>query len=544
MKYILTIILSFLSLALSARTEIDLQTDLLRLDSVVANNAVYSITKEQEIQTFKKIDTRSYTPRQQIDYYQQLYKMYLRFSPDSALVYIEKSIKIAETNMLSEELMRGHVYLAHLSVLKGDFDKLSKEMRQVKLIGQLPRDLQEKIAIINMERGIRLENFSKRNMKEWFLESKPLPLYWEQYGTFIPEDCWEYEYFKALLTHKGDIKVLLRYAANIQKPSVDAAMIYYAVACLYRHDGMEKEFLHYLILSACQDVMSANHEAHALLSILHQGIIAMDSRRALDYARLCADNARYYKDYNRSLPILETYDSIAEAYVNHRTHIIRWLVVALTIIIVAVIIIAMLLRSTLHKRRRLTQAVIQQTALNEHLQQMMREADKMQKDLQLAIESKQHEIENGNKYFLNVFQLVSQYLSNEEQNNKDIYNLLITGKMEKAKSLLKKGSIPDSVLKQLYEQFDKMFLMRHPDFVKRMNALLKPEEQLVMVDEQSLTPELRIYALVSIGITDSVSIAELLRYSTQTVYNYRLKMRRKAVIPENIFADTIKSFYS
>ena len=62
--------------------------------------------------------------------------------------------------------------------------------------------------------------------------------------------------------------------------------------------------------------------------------------------------------------------------------------------------------------------------------------------------------------------------------------------------------------------------------------------------DDKLTPELRIYALVSMGITDSVSIAEFLHYSPQTIYNYRLRVRHNAIIPEKNFADAVAQMYA
>lgn len=59
-----------------------------------------------------------------------------------------------------------------------------------------------------------------------------------------------------------------------------------------------------------------------------------------------------------------------------------------------------------------------------------------------------------------------------------------------------------------------------------------------------LTPELRIYALICMGITDSVSIAEFLHYLPQTIYNYRLRVRHNACIPEKNFADAVAQMYA
>ena len=77
--------------------------------------------------------------------------------------------------------------------------------------------------------------------------------------------------------------------------------------------------------------------------------------------------------------------------------------------------------------------------------------------------------------------------------------------------------------------------------VEDFNSLLRPEERIVLKEGELLNTELRIYALVRLGISDSVKIAEFLHCSPQTVYNNRLKTRNKAVIPKEKFADTVRS---
>jgi hypothetical protein len=83
----------------------------------------------------------------------------------------------------------------------------------------------------------------------------------------------------------------------------------------------------------------------------------------------------------------------------------------------------------------------------------------------------------------------------------------------------------------------------HPDFIDRFNELMKPDKKIIVPSAEVLTPELRIYALVSLGITESVSIADFLHYSPQTIYNYRLKVRHGSCIDEKEFADTIEKMY-
>ncbi len=95
-------------------------------------------------------------------------------------------------------------------------------------------------------------------------------------------------------------------------------------------------------------------------------------------------------------------------------------------------------------------------------------------------------------------------------------------------------------LKQFYKSFDSLFLSIYPDFVKDFNSLLRPDEQ-ISVKPGELNTELRIYALVRLGIADSIKIASLLHCSPQTVYNNRLRTRNKAAMPKDTFDEAVKS---
>ena len=84
--------------------------------------------------------------------------------------------------------------------------------------------------------------------------------------------------------------------------------------------------------------------------------------------------------------------------------------------------------------------------------------------------------------------------------------------------------------------FDEAVLNLYPDFVEQVNSLLADGEKITLKDGD-LTPELRICALIRLGVTDSGKIASLLHYSANTVYNYRARIRNKASGPRDKFED-------
>lgn len=111
---------------------------------------------------------------------------------------------------------------------------------------------------------------------------------------------------------------------------------------------------------------------------------------------------------------------------------------------------------------------------------------------------------------------------------KTINRLVNTRKIDDLKKLTKSSKVIDDELKSFYDQFDKTFLNLFPTFVEDLNSLLLPEEAIIPKKAGTLTAELRIFALIRLGITDSDKIAKFLRYSLTTIYNYRTKVRNKA----------------
>ena len=95
------------------------------------------------------------------------------------------------------------------------------------------------------------------------------------------------------------------------------------------------------------------------------------------------------------------------------------------------------------------------------------------------------------------------------------------------------------VIPEIFRNFDKTILNLFPNFVADFNALLSPENAIIPGTGKLLTPELRIFALIRLGITDSVKIAHFLQYSLSTIYNYRSKMRNKAIGDRNSFEERV-----
>ena len=145
------------------------------------------------------------------------------------------------------------------------------------------------------------------------------------------------------------------------------------------------------------------------------------------------------------------------------------------------------------------------------------------------------------EYIGYVFSICSNYISKLDEYRKNINRKIKAKQIDEAKALTDTPTMAHNELKEFYKNFDAIFLHVYPNFVSDFNSLLNPEERIVLKEGELLNTELRIYALVRLGITDSVKIAEFLHCSTQTVYNNRLRVRNKAIIPKEKFAETVRS---
>jgi hypothetical protein len=132
-------------------------------------------------------------------------------------------------------------------------------------------------------------------------------------------------------------------------------------------------------------------------------------------------------------------------------------------------------------------------------------------------------------------ELCSFYIEKISEYQHSLIKIATNQNVEKLFSALRSSEFIDDILKDFYLDFDKTFLTLFPTFVEDLNKLLVPEGQIRPKVPGQLNVELRIFALVRLGISDSSMIAKFLRYSVTTIYNYRVKVRNNAKGERNEF---------
>ena len=159
--------------------------------------------------------------------------------------------------------------------------------------------------------------------------------------------------------------------------------------------------------------------------------------------------------------------------------------------------------------------------------------NKMRNNLKIANDTKE-------VYISQFLSLCSIYMDKLNQFSNIVNRKISAGKIDDLYKITKSGKLIEEQSKEFYEVFDNAFLNIYPTFIENVNELLQPDQQITLKDEEKLNTELRILALMRLGIDDSSRIAQMLNYSINTIYTYRNKLKNKAVDRDNFEKNIMK----
>ena len=318
------------------------------------------------------------------------------------------------------------------------------------------------------------------------------------------------------------------------------ALVAYQRFRLFESMGKKDEHLYYLVLSAISDVRSAIKEQSSLMVLAQELNSKGDLKRAYDYINFSWEISQFYKTRLRSWMNITPLSMINGNYQD----IIKQQNRELLIYIVCVALLALLLVIALiyiyRQMKALSIAKKGLQEVNERLFSLNEELEEVNRHLR----STNLELSESNlikeAYIARFFKLCSVYVDRLQA-----YRKLVNKKLQRGQvaELLKMTHLSNDIVtvevQELYANFDSAFLHLFPNFVESLNALLLPDEQIVLKPDELLNTELRIFALIRLGIKDSSQIAELLHYSVNTSYNYRSRVKTKARVSRDDFEDLV-----
>ena len=545
-------LLFWLTITLSATTYAQEQTDfqslLRQIDEAIEQSPQVVAKYEQQIDEARQQYRQARQPEEKYLLSFKLYEQYKSFMNDSAVYYLDEAQRWAK--------QQGRV--AQVG------NCLALKAFQCSTVGYY----NEALAFLRQINKQQLDSVGLRN----YYQSQ-MHVYGELgYYSNIPSLKEEYYQMQrlyrdslfAIIDHQDPIYLMYRvYQLQEQQRMEEARKLScqwvkqlspdsrdYAIACYYRSLSSEtdddRKF--WMAQSALSDVRHAVMDQASLLDLAERLNADGDLDRSYRYIRFTWDCNNRFNTRMRSwqiAPILNVIERNYQSAVEHNTKVLRMSIVVVSIL--ALLLLGVLF--FLHRRNRqldtarneLKASNLQLSTLNTQLSAQKEELSQLNAQLS-TLNSQLSESNTVKEEYIGRFMsLCSQYIDKLDNYRKMVNKKMKNKELDDLFQMSKSTELKERELEELLQNFDSVFLHLFPHFVDDFNALLQPEMQIHPKDDNRLVTEIRIFALIRLGIEDSSKIAEFLHYSVNTIYNYRARIKNGALDNRESFERRVKT---
>lgn len=536
MRLILYVILMLLPTQIAAETKLatagitDEKELLALLDSYVDKRDEFSKQKEKKIDQLKLKLRTAENNTQRLALLNSIYREYYTYHYDSAMVYVNRGLALSENENNTYYIALNKINRAAVLSTGGFYSQSEELLEDIKKKG-VPEQLKQYYYYTRTWLYNYWEAFSsKSEFMSYYHKKKFDNIKLTVEATNI-KDVALHAYLSgelAFLINPMSKAVLQFYTKALKNSRVDSrvhASAAYCVARYYRELGDMQRYEKYIIEAAISDMVCPLKENLALQEFSTY-LYEKDQKyadRAARYIYCSMEDARFYNNRLRMLEISSVLPIIATANqeaLAHKERIVRGVLAVvsfLSLMLLAMAIFGYKQNKWLAGSRR-----------------EVKTQNRQLKELNERLVTTNHRRETYMRLFMDISAVYIRKLME--------YRKLVSRKIKanQTADLLKtinSYKLAEEEATTFYTRFDRAFTELYPSFVDELNSLLLPEGRIALPSPNTLTTEVRIYALMRLGVTESQEIATLLFYSTQTIYNYKSAMRTRAVNRETFEED-------
>ena len=504
-----------------------------QLDEAILYHDLHNQQKELKIKLLK--EQLMSVPVNSEDEYEVIKKIYEEYRPyllDSAIHYKNRNIEIAKHLNDSEKLIESKLEQAYLMAATGMYLEavnLIKTIDRNQLPNALLIEYFDTFRHIYSELAFYTQDHT-RSQQYWDISNN----YGDSLINVLTDDHeLNYAISETEMRNSGQYEEALR-INKIKLEKYTPGTREYAIACYnraitYREMGNKNGEKYYLALSALSDIQSSTKD-HASLWMLAEILYdEKDMERAYSYIRFSWNETVEFNARLRSLQSAEilslidrTYQATIEKKNNQLQTYIKIISGLVILLAVALALIYNQMKRLAAIRRDLQEANARLIKLNDELQQVNQQLQVVNTDLSESNHIKE-------EYIGHFIKLCSQYIDKMDEFRRMVNKKLNTGQTEELHHIIRSRDMMEKEIEALYRDFDKAFLSIFPHFVEKVNELFFENEKIELKNGELLNVDLRILALVRLGISNSSQIADFLRYSVNTIYNYRAKIKNKTI---------------
>ncbi len=549
-KLCLSVLLLIISLHTFAQIQAEADSLLKELDIAISKNEIYLKKKVERVDSLKRQVEKQDSLDKKYHIYAQLFEEYASFQTDSALVYALKKADIAEKQNNLTQKDEASLNVAGIFIITGMYKEASEILSK---LSKQNLDYDHSGYYYHLQHtlyGSMADYTILKSDKEHYLEVSDL--YRDSLLLTTTSDPITHTMVLAdRFVYKGNYKEALDSLLKIYptQTTENRLMGYlaYAIADIYHKMGNTQKEKYFLTLSAISDIKSSVKENISLRKLAILLFEEGQTKRAYTYMRLSLDDATFCNARQRTLQISEVLPIIETAYqieVEKQKKEITIVLIAISILSLILIILIVCIRWQMKKtsttKKELSRTNSQLSILNIELRDLNDKLSNSNSQLQdtndkLFITNQELKKSDFVKevYLGKFIDMCSVYIDKLDSYRKGLNKIAMNEKVEDLYKALKSSQFIEEELKDFYINFDDTFLRIFPTFIDEFNLLFSEHDKWEPKAGELLTTELRIFALIRLGINDSSKIASFLRYSITTIYTYRSKLRSKSLYKDD-----------
>ena len=500
------------------------------IDGLVKNRRTYGVEKETRITELKRLLTEAASDEQRYGFCGRLFDEYRAYNLDSSFVYAQRKEELAHRLNKQDYLDDSAMNMAEVMGTTGMYKealellgKIDKKTLPDYLYGYYYH-LYRTIYGLMGDYAV-----TEKAKKEYY---RMTDLYRDSLLQVNASDSLGHALVmadKCIVHARYDeaIDMLMEY---YRKPFLDdhaQAMIAYTISEGYRLKGDKQGQKHYLALSAIADLKSAVKEYVSLRKLASLVYEEGDIDRAYNYLKCSLEDATLCNARLRTLEISQVFPIIDKAYqlkTERQQREMKISLICISLLSVFLLAAIFFVYKQMKKVAAARREVVDTNTLLQELNEELHDSNSQLKEMNHTLSEANYIKE---EYIGRYMDQCSTYLDKMDLYRRSLNKIAAAGRVEELYKAIKSSQFLDEELKEFYANFDVTFLQLFPNFVDEFNALLT--EPMQPKPGEQLNTELRIFALIRLGITDSTKIAQFLRYSVTTIYNYRTRVRNKAL---------------
>ena len=501
------------------------------LDHAIELRSRYARQKEARIDSLKNLLHPSMEDDERFRLYNTIYGEYLTYRFDSAMSYVDRKEEVAVRLSNPSYLNLSIIHRSMLLSTSGYFSESVQNLHRVDANALDSALLVDYYSAYEWAYSMWAEYSNDKVYAPRYYRQEML--YQDSLVNILPAGSKWHDYWKAenLYRHRKYADAESYYKKALEGTPVNVrfyAMVTYGLALVYVQTGNREQYEHYLIKAAISDMVCPLKENLAMQELAmyifenRSGEVA----RANRYLSFSMEDAQFYNNRLRMLEIAKKFPSIVISYQEQnlaKSKRLQWSLICISLLSVGLVISLVYIyrqMRQLRKRRRIL------ADMNTELQHLNTELQHLNEELVTTNRTRE-------EYVSLFMELCASYIDKLNKYQDLVKRKVKAKQTDDLLKLINVTRLSETDAKEFFVNFDTAFLNLYPNFIEAFNSLLRQGEEIIPKRGEILTTELRIFALIRMGVRDSSKIATLLFYSPQTIYNHRSAVRNKAKTRES-----------